>query len=74
MCACVCVCLRVCVCVQCALDSPHRAGVHADLSVEVAREEVHNLDRANGIACREGRPISGQHQQARLARSASAGS
>ena len=41
----------MCVCV---LNSPHGAGVYADLAVEVSCEEIDNLHRANGIACREG--------------------
>ena len=36
------------------MHSPNGAGVHADLPVEVSCEEIHYLDRANGIACSEG--------------------
>ena len=62
MCVCVCVCVHVCVCARvcvsvhmCALfHSPHRAGMNADLPVKVSCEEIHNLNRANGITCREG--------------------
>ena len=53
MCVRVCVCVCMCVCV-CVLDSPHGAGVYTDLAVEVSCEEIDNLHRANGIACREG--------------------